>query len=204
MRTIVVFLLLTGIGSISWLILAKPSKKQEEAKSQAIVVSRYSTAFNASISSLLDDYYQLNELFVKWDSVKVNMQATELQKRVEGLSIAEIEKDTIIYLTAQSFLENAKNDAATMATEKNIQPQREALNSFTDNLYQFLNTVKYDKEKLYLQQCSMAFDETRPALWISQKEEIRNPYMGLYHPKYDKAMLACGEIKKVIDNTNHK
>ena len=44
----------------------------------------------------------------------------------------------------------------------------------------------------------MAFNDTEPGLWLSKTEAIRNPYLGLHHPKYGKAMLVCGEVKDEI------
>lgn len=45
------------------------------------------------------------------------------------------------------------------------------------------------REDLYLQYCPMAGDSG--AYWLSESEEIKNPYFG-------KSMLGCGEVKMVI------
>jgi hypothetical protein len=47
----------------------------------------------------------------------------------------------------------------------------------------------------------MAFDDVQSAKWLSKKEDIRNPYLGLKDPKYGKAMLSCGETIKTINHT---
>jgi hypothetical protein len=201
MRLIVIFLVLAGAGIITWLVLARPEKAAAAPKQQAIVVSKHSEFFNSQVNNLMTDYYKIGESLVEWDSVGSTSAAASFIKILDSTKLDELAKDSTIYLTALTFIENVKGDAATVMNEKSIRSQREAFNSITDNLYQFLNTVKYDREKLYLQECPMAFDDTQAALWLSQKPEIRNPYLGLHHPTYGKGMLSCGETKQTINHT---
>lgn len=201
MRNLILLLILAGAGILAWVILSKPEKKETGEKAEAIAVSKHSTAFNESVATVLNDYNTIAENFVKWDSVASATAATAMIKNLDSIRLEELKKDSsAIYETAIMFIENAKGDAQTIATESTIRLQREAFNSMTDNLYQFLNTVNYDGQTLYLQECPMAFDDTKSAIWLSQKEEIRNPYLGLYHPHYGKGMLACGENKTKIEN----
>ncbi len=48
-------------------------------------------------------------------------------------------------------------------------------------------SIKSDKT-LYLEYCPMA-DDNKGEYWLSDKEEIANPYFGQQMPK-------CGEVKK--------
>ncbi|HVF96951.1 MAG TPA: DUF3347 domain-containing protein [Flavisolibacter sp.] len=201
MRLIVIFLVLAGAGIITWLVLARPEKAAAAPKQQAIVVSKHSEFFNSQVNNLMTDYYKIGESLVEWDSVGSTSAAASFIKILDSTKLDELAKDSTIYLTALTFIENVKGEAATVMNEKSIRSQREAFNSMTDNLYQFFNTVKYDREMLYLQQCPMAFDDTQAALWLSQKPEIRNPYLGLHHPTYGKGMLSCGETKQTINHT---
>lgn len=202
MRPILIFLLLAGAGILAWLIIARPKNNPEEAKQAAIAVSKHSETFNKAITEALNNYNQLTEQFVNWDSAGVSQTAQAFVQKMDSLPLAELQKDSAaIYETAQMFVDNAKGEAQAISTGKNIRPQREAFNSLTENFYQFLNTVRYDREKLYLQECPMAFDDTKPGMWLSKQEEIRNPYLGLHHPTYGKAMLSCGETKTKLNNT---
>jgi uncharacterized protein YlaN (UPF0358 family) len=202
MRPIILLLALAGAGIITWLILARPDKKEEAPKQQALAVSKHSDVFNTSIATTLNDYEKLSELFVAWDSAAVGPAAQTMLKNLDNLNLEELKRDSsAIYETALAFIENTKGDLQTIASEKGIRRQRETFNNMTDNIEQFLNTVKYDREKLFLQQCPMAFDDVQSAKWISKKEEIRNPYLGLKDPKYGKGMLSCGETIKTINHT---
>lgn len=202
MRPIILILLLAGAGIITWLVLARPNKKEEAPKQQALAVSKHSDAFNSSVAGMLTDYEKLSELFVNWDSAAVVPAAQTLVKDFDNLNMEEIKKDSsLIYETAIGLVENAKGDLQTIAEAKSIREQRETFDNLTDNIGQFLNTVRYDREKLYVQQCPMAFDDVKAAKWLSKKEEIRNPYLGLKDPKYGRSMLSCGETIKTINHT---
>jgi hypothetical protein len=206
MRPILIFLVIAGAGIIAWLVAARPdpAKKGDSSKAQAITVSKHSQPFNEQISVTLDNYNTLTEHFVNWDSAGAAIATDALIKDLNKTVLDELNDDSTIYLTAQSFIENAKGDAQTIVSEKGIRQQREAFNSLTDNLRQFLNTVKYDKEKLYLQECPMAFDDTKPGQWLSRSDSIRNPYLGLHDPQYGRGMLHCGETKATINHTGIK
>ena len=203
MRPVTIFLVLAGAGIIAWLIIARPKNTRHDLpKQEAMAVSKHSEVFNAAIASMLNNYDKLTEQFVNWDSGGAASTAQSLSKDMENLKLDELKKDSAaIYVTAVTFIDNAKGELQTVATEKTIRPQREAFNNLTDDLRQFLNTVKYDREKLYLQECPMAFDDTKPGQWLSKKEDIRNPYMGLHHPTYGKGMITCGETKQTINHT---
>jgi hypothetical protein len=205
MRPIFLFLLLAGAGILAWLILARPGKKADSPKQEAITISKHSPAFNAGIAGFLRNYNQLSEQFVNWDSAGAKATAQTLIKDLQNINLDELKSDSaVIGETASMFIENARGDLNTILTESGIRPQREAFNSLTDNFYQFLNTVRYDREPLYLQECPMAFDDVKPGLWLSEKEEIRNPYLGLHHPTYGKGMISCGETKTTLNNTGKK
>lgn len=203
MRSVVLLLLLAGAGIIAWLVVARPKAAQHDAPAQeALPVSKHSEGFNAAVKGVLADYDKLTENFINWDSAATSATAALLVKDMDGLNLDEVKKDSGgIYETALTFVDNAKGELQTIVSEKTIRPQREAFNNLTDNLRQFLNTVKYDREKLYLQECPMAFDDTKPGQWLSKKAEIRNPYLGLHHPTYGKGMLVCGETKQTINHT---
>jgi hypothetical protein len=202
MRPIFLLLLVAGIGIIAWMILSRPVEKAPAPRQQAIAVSKHSESFNNAVSSLLSNYNKLSENFVSWDSAAAQSNAATLMENITALPLEELKKDSGgIFETASLFIENAKGNAQAINSEKSIRPQREAFNEMTDNLYQLLNTVRYDREVLFLQECPMAFDDTKAAFWLSEKEEIRNPYLGLHHPTYGKGMLKCGETKTKMNHT---
>lgn len=207
MRPIFLFLMLAGVGVgiIAWLFLSRPDKKDSGAVQVAIAVSKHGEGFNNAVDSALTAYSIISENLVAWDSTAASENAARLAEVINNLPLDELKKDSAaIYETAQMFVENAKGEVQIIASEKNIRTQREAFSSLTDNFYQFLNVVQYDRDVLYLQECPMAFDDTKAAQWLSEQEEIRNPYLGLYHPRYGKGMLKCGETKTKLNHTGEE
>lgn len=206
MRPVPIFLALAGIGIVTWLVMARPKNTRYDAPAQeALAVSKHSSGFNAGVENVLTDYDKLTEDFVNWDSAGAAAVAQTLSNDMNNVKLEELKKDSGgIYETALTFVDNAKGELQTIASEKAIRSQREAFHNLTDNLRQFLNTVQYDREKLYLQECPMAFDDSQAAQWLSKKKEIRNPYLGLHHPVYGKGMLSCGETKQTINHTGEE
>jgi hypothetical protein len=68
-------------------------------------------------------------------------------------------------------------------------------------MYNLLRTVRYDRSKIYLQECPMAFGDDAAGLWLNNSDEVRNPYLGLHHPKYKDAMVDCGGAKDTLNFT---
>jgi hypothetical protein len=45
----------------------------------------------------------------------------------------------------------------------------------------------------------MPFNDTGRAVWLSKSDTLRNPYLGLHHPRYGSGMLECGTQEATID-----
>jgi len=95
-------------------------------------------------------------------------------------------------------MNDIKANAESLSAQKNITEMRQDFKSISENIYPLLNTIHYEGKKLYWQNCPMAFGEDKGASWISNTEEILNPYLGKNHPEFKGAMLHCGEIKDTI------
>lgn len=204
MKKIALIVLILGAGFMAYEFFAG-KKDGIEMKQSSITVSRHSTEFNSSIEKAMNAYYELTEAFVIWDSTAVPSLAGKLKAGLDSIKFSELKKDTsTISETAMNFIANAKQDVASFAAVNDFTAKKHSLNSLTDNLFQFLRVVKYDREKLYLQQCPMAFNDEEPGVWLSKKDSIRNPYLGLHHPRYGKAMIECGETKEVVNFTAAK
>lgn len=165
-------------------------------------VSIHTDAFNHSVQSVMDSYRSLTDAFVNWDSVAVVQRALGLKTKLSKIQLNEFPAQTKD--SANRFLNLAQQDLDAMTVNITLTEKRHRLNSLTENLYEFLRTVQYDEKKLYLQECPMAFNDEEPGDWLSETDSICNPYMGLHHPKYGKAMIDCGQTKSTIDFTKKK
>ena len=200
MRRFIFILLIIIVAFAAWYLLSHRNSPDEGPKQKAIAESKHSKTFNDSITSMMNDYYQLTDAFVNWDSLKTRTIAQTLNSKLNSIKLDELKKDSSgIEETAASILSDAKTDVDSIQGNDNITAQRRGLNMLSQNIYDFLRTVKYDYSKLYFQQCPMAFNEDEPGVWLSKTDSIRNPYLGIHHPHYHGAMVSCGETKDTLN-----
>ena len=202
-RFLVVLLVLALAAFILWKFVFKKENKPSGPPAQGLTVSRHTDSFNQSIVSAMDSYYALTESFVNWDAAKINTSLAGLKTAVDSIRIHEMEKDTAIFLTVQSQWESIKAEIMGMQADTAIYEKRESLNMLSQQLFDLLRIVKYDAAKVFYQECPMALSNYESsAFWLSAKaenKERRNPYLGLYDPKYGRAMLTCGTTRDSIN-----
>ena len=192
------FLLLLG-GVVRYLFYPGGGSNNTEHSRLSLPVSKHSDAFNKSIGEILNAYYKMTEGFVNWDTAVINSSCNELKISLDSLNLEELKKDTTgIYESALDPFVNSKTEVASILMDPSIAEKRGSLNILSDNLRTFLISVKYDREKLYWQECPMAFGEDRPGNWLSKTKDIRNPYQGTRDPQYGDKMLNCGGPKDTI------
>lgn len=174
-------------------------------KPQPLAVSKHSDKFNANIDSVLNAYYSMLEGYVNWDTTRINKSAGDFLAALNNFRIHELQTDTseagqLIFLTAQDLLSNVKNGANSIVQAPTIEQKREILNSLSrDDLRNLIVTIKYDRAKVYYQECPMAFNDEISGYWLSPTDAVRNPYLGTQHPKYKSGMLECGGPKDTIN-----
>jgi len=190
-------------GVLLILILASCTNSKQEKKEESKVISKHSNSFNTSVQSAMDSYHALTEVFVNWDSNAVAHKAEELKLKLDSINFFGFNPSAIT--APVDTLQLAKKDLQAMIAGKTIVDKRRELDTLTQHLYSFLNKVQYDEKKIYLNECPMAFNnETEAGHWLSETDSIRNPYMGLRHPHYGKAMIECGSTISTVDYVNKK
>lgn len=202
MKKWLLLLLLALVGVLTWYFFVTNKKPKEETpKQQPIAVSQHSDSFNVSLDRVLASYYALTDDFVKWDTTAVQSHANDLKTNLQNVNFDELKKDTLIYQTAVTYIDAANGELETVLQPSDITTKRHALNNLSDNMYNLLRTIHYDRSKIYLQECPMAFNDEEPGVWLSGVDSIRNPYLGLHHPKYKSGMLECGSTKDTLNFT---
>jgi hypothetical protein len=199
----ILVLIIAAFGAWKLGLLGKKDDKPGTPKDQPMTVSKHSETFNQSMTKAMDAYYTLTESFVNWDTAKVNSSLTELKTSVDSIRIPEMQKDSAIYETVKSTWESIKSEIIGMQLDTSLYEKRESLNMLSDNLFNLLRIVKYDVAKVYYQECPMALNNNESsAFWLSpegENKKRRNPYLGLYDPKYGRSMLTCGTTRDSIN-----
>jgi hypothetical protein len=198
--TMILAILLLVIGLVRYFVFAGGGGSSHSGnKPQSLAVSKHSEAFNNSVEDMLTAYYKMTEGFVNWDTTVINNAGYELRSAMDSLKIDELKKDSIIYQTALDPYNNAKIELSAILADPAIEEKRGSLNILSDNLRNLLVIVKYDRAKVYWQECPMAFGEERPGNWLSKTDAVRNPYLGSKDPKHGDKMLECGGPKDTIN-----
>ena len=183
-----------------WYTFKSGGKGPKGPKPVSLAVSKHSPAFNQSIQTVLDAYYNMSEGFVNWDTVAVARHSHELKTALDSLKVEELKVDTTgIYESALDPVANVKNETDNILKEPSIDKKRTSFNLLSENLRLLFIVVKYDQGKLYWQECPMAFGEGNAGNWISKTDAVRNPYLGTQHPEYKDGMLQCGGPKDTIN-----
>jgi hypothetical protein len=158
---------------------------------QALGQSINSDSFNVSFNAVLASYYELKNAFIKEDVTIINNSSKNLSTHAAALKIDELKADSLIINTAKLYTQNLQDELSGLIKETDLENKRKSFQIVTNDVYDLIRTVKYDRAKVYLQHCPMAF-KNKGADWLSNSSEIENPYL-------PKMMLDCGVIKDSVD-----
>lgn len=173
--------------------------QQDPPKDQPLTQSKNSDAFNKPVNDLLNSYFELKDALVNWDTAKATAAAVKVAGLATKIPFNELKADTTIIATAQNFAGSVNAEAEGLVGESTIDGKRHSFYTLSENLYNFLRTVKYDQQVIYHDKCPMAFNDTEEAYWITNSATIVNPYLGNKHPHYAGGMVGCGSIEDSID-----
>ncbi len=161
---------------------------------KALGQSLNSDSFNISFNALLNSYYELKDAFIKEDMDVINNSSNLLSTFASTLKIDELKADSLIINTAKHYTQNLQDEISGLLKETDLENKRKSFQIITNDVYDLVRTVKYDRAKVYLQHCPMAF-KNKGADWLSNSSEIQNPYL-------PKMMLDCGEVKDSVSFNN--
>ncbi len=160
-------------------------------KNEPLAQNKNSSAFNDKFRNLLANYYRLKDAFVASDDALAAANAKALIASADTLNLQEVKADSSIVEMAKQYIGSISSEAKALVAEPNLEAKRKSFQMISDNMYDLVRTVHFDKEIVYHQFCPMAFNDAG-AYWLSQTADIKNPYFG-------KKMLTCGEVKDSID-----
>ena len=154
-----------------------------------LVATFVTIAHEVTIDKLINDYLTLkNSLF------KDNGDSARSSAKIFFHDLQEFKADG---LTANEkkvwnqLSEKISYDAEHIKETSELEHQREHFVSLSSNMYKLLQGFSKRSIKLYYQFCPMA-NEGKGANWLSESEEINNPYMGSKMPK-------CGSTKDSLN-----
>jgi len=173
------------------LVVACGSEEKTEVKdvpTASLSKSKNSDAFNQSFKEVMDNYFHLKDDFITESDTLINAFAGKMLVAVDSLKLNELKGDAGIVENAKSFSQSMSAELKGLIAEKTLLNKRKSFNVLTDQLYNLIKVVQYDREIVYHQHCPMAFDEgDANAFWLSRSSDIKNPYRPT-------SMLECGDV----------
>lgn len=169
-------------------IRTKAFRTQESSKEQYAMETEIDPEFTKQITEVYNTYLLLKNAFVQSSSEAVVNAAEAVDRSLENADMTLLEGET--HMNWMEQLGVLKTNLEQMIQNRDIETQREAFAAFSQVFYQCIHDYGLDGTTTYYQFCPMAFNNNG-AFWLSEINEIRNPYFG-------DAMLTCGETKETL------
>ncbi|MBL7856322.1 MAG: DUF3347 domain-containing protein [Cyclobacteriaceae bacterium] len=144
--------------------------------------------FQQQLSEVFSSYVSLKDAFVSSDAAKVSKEAATTIKSLAGVDMKLL--TGAAHNDWMNYLGGMETSIKKIESSSDIEVQREAFSTLTENLYKSIKAYGLGGETAYYEFCPMAFDN-QGGFWLSDAAEIRNPYFG------DK-MLTCGTVKEKL------
>jgi Cu(I)/Ag(I) efflux system membrane fusion protein len=143
-----------------------------------------SKSFQKDFLSALTPYLQMKNAFVKSNAPQVAIFAKTTNKILKTIKTSSL---TAIQKTKLSKSITILND---ITNNVQLEKQRTHFVALNENLMTLVSDFNQINTTLYIQKCPMA-NNNKGAIWISEENEIYNPYFG-------DAMLTCGSVIDII------
>lgn len=144
--------------------------------------------FTEQLTDFVYQYLELNKSLVQSDFKLTQSNAKKLETSLNKIDMKLLDEEA--HNAWMEQFSNLKKHIGLLQIAKDIEKQREIFSDLSNQMIEIAETFGLKIETVYVAYCPMALDD-KGAFWLSEKEEINNPYFG------DK-MLRCGEVKKKI------
>ncbi len=200
MKSLLAILFLAAVLFGAWWLFFKTNDSNDDGpKQESIALGKHTPEFNQSVSNSVNSYLDMKSAFVEADTFQVKSEVQKFITMMDAVKLDDLQKeDSQIVMAAQQEISDIKANAQAILMEIDITEMRQDFRMVSENLYPFLRTIGYEGEKLYWQNCPMAFGDGKEGNWLSNTKEIINPYLGKHDPQFKASMLNCGEIKDTI------
>jgi hypothetical protein len=159
----------------------------EEATMQADKTMDATTQKSGLTSVIIDGYLAIKNALVKDDSKKAAEGGKMMLTAFSNFDMNKLTESQ--HAKYMEIAESAKEHAAHIAKNP-LEHQREHFEDLSKDVNDMIALVGTDKT-LYQDFCPMA-SNNKGAMWLSETEEINNPYFG-------SKMMKCGSIQKQIN-----
>jgi membrane fusion protein, copper/silver efflux system len=143
-------------------------------------------AFREQMTALANAYFEVKNALVNSEAVAAKTASNNLET-----TLSEVDMHLLKGTAHDQWMvlqQQLSDHLSMMDKADNLETLRQHFSGLSDSMVEITETFGLEKEKVYKDFCPMVFGN-EGAYWLSETEEIRNPYFG-------EAMLNCGEIKE--------
>lgn len=145
--------------------------------------------FKSQVHNLANSYLVIKDALVVSDSKLSSNGIPSFLEALEKVDMSLLKDEAHMFWMEQLDILNTHIEKLSETDDIDI--QRKQFEFISEALITSIKAFGLDTGKLYVQYCPMAFNN-RGAAWLSNQEQIRNPYFG------DK-MLKCGVVKDIYE-----
>jgi len=149
-----------------------------------LIVNIVKADTNASINKVLAAYLEIKNALANDDNKLANQKAIAFTAALKEVNPAQL--DARQKATWLKYSEKLRFDGDHIGESAAIAHQREHFASLSKNMYAVIKELKTNTSPVYMQYCPMKKES-----WLSESEEIKNPY-------YGKSMSECGKVTETL------
>lgn len=140
------------------------------------------------LKEVINDYLAMKNAFIVSDSKGIDNAAFAMRDHVKEVDLKSLKGEGKEAWVQHASAYNIKLTELLHIT--GMQERRAYLSHLSEIIYCTIKSFRLNELKLFAVYCPMAFDG-KGAYWISESEEIRNPYFGA-------KMMDCGTIEEKL------
>jgi Cu(I)/Ag(I) efflux system membrane fusion protein len=146
-------------------------------------------AFKEELQNVYSAYIRMKNAFVASDADKVRTEAKKVQSGLLAVDMELVSGN--LHMKWMNQLGTLKSAISKIMDTGDLAEQRLAFAAFNDAFHNTLELFGLESGTVYYQYCPMANGD-KGAFWLSEVNEIRNPYFG-------DEMLSCGETRETFE-----
>ena len=146
-------------------------------------------SIKTQLSGFLIDYFALNQALIEDNQDGAKAAAKKLSETINKFDMTKLigEQMDFYHLQVAKLNEGLKGVSAST----DIEETRTELSKISESIYALVKAYHPNESALYVQFCPMAKNGAG-ATWVSNTNEIINPYMG-------QRMLKCGKTQETLN-----
>ncbi|HET53951.1 MAG TPA: efflux RND transporter periplasmic adaptor subunit [Ignavibacteria bacterium] len=148
--------------------------------------------FKSQLTDLTKRYFDLKNALVKSDFIATKNTGGRVSQSLQAVDMKLLDDNAHHQWMGKE--DQLRKSIKAISKAKDIEEQRKHFETLSEALIESAELFGLTIDLVYVQFCPMAFDD-KGAYWLSEFEEIKNPYFG-------DMMLTCGEVTKRISSVD--